>query len=412
MAVQTEKEESIIVNRGISRKIEEGNDQRLLNILNGSLYAHPIKSAIRELVSNASDAIAEKRFAIDVIMGKKQISDKYIDRIDKDDPQYKHSNFDMEYYDINWLDSNDQITINYIEGMGISGEIDIISIRDTGVGLSDKEGISGKPRLIGIHNSLYSTKRNNHNSFGAFGLGAKSVIAIDSSYYIIETVYNGHKYRLKCWKYKMVSDIGPINLSTGQKNKVVTWGDDVIYGEPTTSKNYTEFIIPSKIPQREPYVNAIKEQLLYMNNVKFYYTKLNEAKKEIPFIANKIYESDNIIISSNSPYTKPHILIIKDNIEVGQLQHDDAICYGLIDFPTLEMENYGGQIGIKCHIRSTVKDEEGNEIVLKDGVQVVQSRESVIFNDITGQYLRKRINEDILKETSEYVSSKTKCHWR
>ena len=54
-----------------------------------------------------------------------------------------------------------------------------------------------------------------------------------------------------------------------------------------------------------------------------------------------------------------------------------GINYGFVDFRELEMEQLWGAVGIKCPARQAYLDEEGNEVVIQDGVEVTPSREKV-----------------------------------
>ncbi len=81
------------------------------------------------------------------------------------------------------------------------------------------------------------------------------------------------------------------------------------------------------------------------------------------------------MISDNNQFSKPHILI-------------NGISYGYIDFLELETEEKQGNIGIK------VSPEE---------IEVVPSREEVIWNEITGKTIRERFGQ-VVDIASKYVS--------
>ena len=202
------------------------------------------------------------------------------------------------------------------------------------------------------------------------------------------TVYNGIKYKIKVFSRKINSLIGPINLDTGESNVPHTFSDGyVIYGEKTIEKNYTEVIIPTLKHHKSDYINAVRTQLLYFNNVKFLIEDEGEDGYEYEFKADVIYNSKNLIVSNNSPYSKPHVVIVKggDNVET-----QTGVSYGYIDFKEMELEEMYGDVGIKCPIRQVYEDEDGNEIELNPGIEVVPSRESVRWTPATREFLKKQ----------------------
>lgn len=385
----------------LGRSIEDGNMAAILRIVNKAMYSFPVASAIRETVTNALDGVLEKQNAIDIITGKKKEEDIYVKRTEND-PQYKHSVFDRAYYDLNYLSSDNNVYVNYIEGDGVGP--DMLEIKDFGVGLSDVEGLSGKPRLIGIHMSSFSTKRNSFGTFGAFGLGAKSPLAM-AKYYLLETVYNGRRYLLRCGEHYTNSEIGP--FSNGKANGKFTYtdGNTTInwYYEPTNQPNQVIVKIPCKPIERQEVDTAIKQQLLFMDNVKYSYQKYQQSPQNVEFHGKKLYESKNIIISENSTYSVPHIIIVKEDAEV----HTNAVCYGPINWAKLEMPVHKGCVGIKVPVRVVSTDDEGNVTVLREGVEVTPSRETVIWNDVTAKVIKQKI-EDVKAEINAVVKEKLK----
>jgi len=108
------------------------------------------------------------------------------------------------------------------------------------------------------------------------------------------------------------------------------------------------------------------------------------------------------LISDNSYYSKPHILIVKD------FDSSEAISYGYVDFREMEMEELFSSVGIKCTIRSVIKNEDtGEEQVLQEGVSVTPSRESILFDDHTRNYIITKFKE-VQEEASQLVSDKLK----
>lgn len=392
MAIQEIEVSSAQGTKGFAKKIDSGAKRMVFDILQATQYQKPEESTVRELASNAVDSQREKNIAIDILRDKASPSKYFIER---DGEKYKDSNWDPTYYDLNHLDmENNHVEIQYTENEGV-GFCDTLTIKDFGVGIGDS-------RIEGVISLGYSTKRNNKAVLGAWGLGAKVALSMRSDYYKIETVHNGRKFIFNCYAYKTDFAIGKFNLNTGENNEYITLSDGTeVYYENTDEKNYTKVTVFCKRHHRSNIKNAVRSQLLYFNNVTFDYRYENEeASESVDFLADVIYNSDNIIISNNHQFSKPHVVIVK-----GDDSFDTTgVCYGYIDFTQLEMENLKGNIGIKCPIRSTVRDEiTGEETVLIDGVSVTPSRESVIWDDHTREFLLKKL-QDVVNEASILVA--------
>ena len=65
---------------GIAKKINKGAEKMVFDILQSTQYSMPIQSTIRELVTNACDSQREKEVALEIITGKKEVKDYYIER--------------------------------------------------------------------------------------------------------------------------------------------------------------------------------------------------------------------------------------------------------------------------------------------------------------------------------------------
>jgi len=209
-----------------------------------------------------------------------------------------------------------------------------------------------------------------------------------------------------CYNHKTEMIIGRFN-EDGSENPSITFtdkaGEEITWHyKPTTEKNGTKVIIPSKRINRDKYAQAVKSQLLYFDKVKFFITQEHGYKSEETFKARVLYNSNNIIISDNNYYSKPHVLIVKDAAST------EAVCYGYVDFREMEMEELFSSVGIKCTIRSVIKNEDtGEEQVLQEGVSVTPSRESILFDDHTRNYIITKFKE-VQEEASQLVSDKLK----
>tara|TARA_R110000823_G_scaffold12568_7_gene42135 strand:- start:288 stop:3128 length:2841 start_codon:yes stop_codon:yes gene_type:complete len=363
---------------GVKKKINKGAEKLVFDILQASQYSQPIPSTVRELTTNACDSQREKEMAIEILRGTKKANDYYIQR---EGEAYIDSNFDLSYYDLSHLNSTeDKIYLVYKENKG-TGFCDTFTVRDHGVGIGDR-------RMEGILELGYSTKRNTSENFGAFGLGAKVALSTGVDFYTITTVHNGRRFKCNCYNYKTDFIIPKFNLETGKENPFITFSDGTkVYYEEVNSYNYTEVSLGVKRHNRSRFQDAVEEQLLYIDNVNFNVIDEDGDNSPKNFHAEVLHNSKNLIISDSYVFSRPHIVIVKDeNATTG-------INYGHINFRELEMEGMWGAIAFKCPMRQVMRDPEtGEDIVLQEGVDVTPSREKVIWNESTKKYVQELIN--------------------
>ena len=89
----------------------------VFDILQATQYQKPEESTVRELASNAVDSQREKTIAIDILQNGASPSKYFIQR---DGDKYKDSNWDPSYYDLNYLDhENNHVEIEYVENEGL-----------------------------------------------------------------------------------------------------------------------------------------------------------------------------------------------------------------------------------------------------------------------------------------------------
>lgn len=174
-----------------------------------------------------------------------------------------------------------------------------------------------------------------------------------------------------------------------------------MYYEETSELNNTKVKFGVKKFNRQRFEDAVEEQLTYLSNVKFFIQYEDKTIREIDFKTKVIYNSDNLIVSNSYYYNKPHIVIVKDQGSAT------GINYGYVDFRELEMEQLYGAVGLKCPIRQVYKDDEGNEVVIQDGVEVTPSREKVIWNDHTKEFVQKLIVK-AAEEAANLIQSELK----
>jgi hypothetical protein len=387
MAIQEIEKREVAGTVGITRNINQAAVGMIMDIVQAQQYTKPIPSTVRELTANAVDSQSEKERAFDILSGKAKVEDFFIER---EGELYKDSKWDPSYYDLTKLNKDkNQVELIFREGLGVGRSASFI-IRDYGVGV-------GKGRLEGILSIGYSSKRSRKDAMGSFGIGAKVALSTGADFYRMTTVYNGVKYKVQIFNRKLNSLVGAVNLETGDDNVPYTFSDgSIMYGEKTDELNYCEIEVPVLNHHKDEYILAVKTQLLYFPNVVFHIQDVLGNLSEVNFKANILYNSKNLVISSNSPYSKPHVVIVKgvDGID------ETGVSYGYIDFKELELEDLNGDVGVKCVIRQVTVDEHGEEVVINEGISVVPSRESVLWNQHTRDYIKKQFQVAQIEATS------------
>jgi len=381
-------------NTGFKREINEGARGLVLDTIQITQYTKPEESTVRELTANAVDSQREKEIAVSILSGQTTPEDHFIQR---EGAKYADSNWDPSYYDLKHLDqTKTNVELTYTQNEGV-GYCDTFSVKDFGIGI-------GEARLEGYFQIGYSTKRNSKGSLGAFGFGNKVALSTRCDYYTVITVHNGKKYKFNCYSYKIDSTVGKFNLDTNEKNDFITFTNGTqVYFEKTNEQNYTEIIVPTKRHHRSKYEQAVKAQLLYFGNVEFNIIEEDGHVRSIDTAAEVLYSSSRLIVSKNNQFSKPHVVIVKGDDTKGE---GTGVCYGYIDFPELEMEQLYGNVGIKCPIRSVIRDEvTGQETVLQEGVEVTPSRETVVWSEHTRDFIKKRF-ENAVEEATELVQDK------
>lgn len=206
--------------------------------------------------------------------------------------------------------------------------------------------------------------------------------------YTVDTVHNGKRVRANCYPYKTVFVIPPFNVTKGVPNPTMTFSDGtVLHYEETEEFNRTIVEFGVKRHNRSAFETAVLEQLLYLQDVTFTireenedgsFTQISSAPTSVPII----YNSRNLLFGQTDLFHAPHIVIVKTP------EDSTGINYGAVDFRELEMEHLHGCIGFKCPIRQAYRDENGDEVLIQDGVNVIPSREKVIWDEHTRAFLQ------------------------
>lgn len=365
-------EEGVIHGSGMVKELEGSAALLILQNLQQDPYQYPEKSFIRETVSNCTDSLEEKKIAISILTGETKIEDHYA-AIESDITN--DSKFDPEYYNLEFLDTKDRIDITYIHRY--SSNRDQIIIEDTGVGL-------GGHRLRGFFKPGFSTKRLSIKALGKFGLGSKSGLSTGVEYYTMVSRYNGREYKFNIYMDRFYSIIPRLNEETGNINPCEVWKakrfsedgsieefDNIIYYNETDEKNGVSIILDIKNPIRnkQKYIDAVKSQLNYFDNVRLFEKWENDTeRKEIYFKTDILYKDEHLIIPKENYYSVPHLVLNNVN-------------YGIIDFSELEMDAKRGNVGI---------------IGDPSEIDVNQSRESVRYTEKTRNSIKKYLEKSII----------------
>lgn len=367
MAIHTQHAETN--SSGHSKSIDEAGIMLVFDTLQKYQYSYPIKSVVRELLSNGLDSVTEKKVALEILSGKAKVEDYFADL---EGPLYKDSKFNPDYYNPEWLSDNDNVYMTY--HVGTAFEKDKVVFHDWGVGLFGK-------RLEGYFNIAYSTKRLSKLPLGKFGLGAKSPLSTQIDFYTVESRYNGMLFRFNVYDSAVDSLIPKINLETNTVNDFILfnegqkginedgteWSNEYpVYWQPTTEKNGVTITLEVKKHHKVLYIDALKSQMLYFDNIVLTVIEGGNTSV-IPYKAEIMYEDDLIVISNNKYYSKPHLLLNKVN-------------YGYVAWDELELEEKIGNIGIK---------------VAPEDVEVNPSRESVLWTEKTKHQILQRFNQAV-----------------
>lgn len=364
---------------GFAKHLEAGAESLIFDFLQSTQYQFPVASAIRELVSNCRDSIAEKQMFFEIHSGRAKVTDYYVE---KDGDLYKDSKYDASYYSEPHL-SKTQNKIQLIYKVNNNAQRDTFHIMDYGVGL-------GGIRLEKGFSPLYSTKRLAKNQLGQFGLGAKAGLALQTDYYTLISRYNGAEFHFNVYDYKVDPTVPRMNMQTGSPNPFYT--TQVIkdkdgkpmnfYYLPTDLPNGVEVILQAKKGLRKDFIDAVNSQLLYLDGVEF------EVHEESQILEQKVkadieYEDDIFVLptAASTYYSKPHLIL-------------NGICYGYVSWLQLEEEERVGNIGIK--IDPSLVDVNQN----RESVRWTEKTRKAIHNVFKqGEFIAEKLINESLKAT-------------
>jgi len=164
------------------------------------------------------------------------------------------------------------ITVKITNESYLNGTPATIHFIDYGVGLS-------KERVENIYCKFFtSTKRDTNDLIGSYGLGAKSPLGYVDMFYV-KTVYNNIQYTYIVHKGEDAPEM------------------DLIEEIPTTQGNGTEVIVNIKDGDKHRFLDEIKLQLKYFDNIEYINCGNNDytLTREGSFIYNSGYTSSNYL---------------------------------------------------------------------------------------------------------------------
>lgn len=257
---------------------------------------------------------------------------------------------------------NDPIVIEFSE----EEDVNFISFIDKGMGMS-KEFFSET-----FMSYFESTKRESNDFYGAFGVGSKSPLGYQDSYEII-TVKDGIKNHFLVYK---VPD-GPPNF-------------DLLSSVETTDRNGTEVRIIIEEGDKQRFINAIKYQLVYFDNV---------------VVKGINYDNDYQIIEGQTfKYRVSHWGVYEGEYHDMHIAQG-RVCYP-IDWKKLKMTPINCPVGIKFEIGELVvtKNRESLRYDKEEYNSLIKERIEATLAELGGLY-NKQTSDTLTLE--EYFKSKT-----
>lgn len=368
------KEERLITG-GLKKQMDAGSMRLILENQQRFLYQFPIESSIRETVSNARDSHNEREVAKAILSGNAIVEDYYDTSLEGE--IYAASQFDESYYDLTHLGDDKVIQIRY-DKRNQEFNRDLLTIKDHGVGL-------GGHRLRGYFNLAYSTKRTSKNPLGKFGLGAKAPLSMVDSFRMT-SIYNGKMFVFDIYLDKIQSVVSRWNNDETENGYILFDGEEEeypVYYYDTQQKNGVSIEIEIKKGLRTQVETVIKQQLMYFDDILFLMREEDGLEYEVKIAPKIYYKSKNFIISDNTFYTVPHLIL-------GQ--EGSYINYGPVNFPQLELESRRGNIGIVADMGE---------------VDILPNREGVVWGDKTRDTIKDKFKAAV-DEAIELVKGQLK----
>lgn len=275
------------IKKTISFGFAKDAQKMVFTIFTKSLYSNPIGSIVREITSNCFDS-------------------------------HKEANID-EPVKVVLSKENNQHYISFI---------------DVGVGMSYE-------RITTVYSEYFnSTKRDDENQIGGFGIGGKTPLAYNSESFYLITNFNGVRYIYLVYKGEESPDI------------------DLLSEEPTTEHNGTTIKIPVKGSDVSTFEHEINRQLYYFENVIFEGFSSN-VKNDYT-----IYSGNHFLYRGMDYSSRMHICL-------GRVAYP-------IDYSALGL--YEGDFTVPVALKFNIGE-----------INVTASRENLDYNDETKKIIKKKI---------------------
>ncbi len=293
----------------------------IFQMFTSNIYSNPIGTVVREITSNCFDSHIEADVNKPVVL-----------KLTKDNTTETH----------------------------------YISFIDFGVGMSPQ-------RVEEIYTVYFeSTKRDNNDEIGGFGIGGKTPLAYkrytyagkgeyDNSFFVI-TKYNGVKYTYSIFE--------------GEKSPQYI----LLSEEPTKDHNGTEIKIPVLEQDIYKFESEIIKQLYYFENLVF------EGFSDRVTNDYKIYKGENFLYRGNNVSDFIHVCL-------GRVAYP-------IDYSVLDIDKYDYKLPVAINVPI-------------GAINVVASREQLDYSDATIDYLKSKLNlvkeelKSLLEKQSNTIESLT-----
>jgi hypothetical protein len=285
------------IKKTISFGFSKNTEEMMFAMFTKNIYSNPIGSVVREITSNCFDSHKEANINEPVIL-----------RLIKENNQH------------------------------------YICFIDKGVGMS-------VDRVCNIYAEYFnSTKRDDNNQIGGFGIGGKTPLAYGDSFFLI-TNFDGVQYIYCIYK--------------GEKKPMI----DLLSEEPTTEHNGTTVKVPIKTTDIYNFEREINRQLYYFENVIF------EGFSGSVENNYTIYYGKNFMYRGIDYTHRMHICL-------GQVAYP-------IDYAALGLNE--GDFNVPVALKFTIGE-----------INVTASRETLDYNDETKKLIKKKL-EAVRNELKEMM---------
>lgn len=151
------------------------------------------------------------------------------------------------------------------------------------------------------------------------------------------------------------------------------------YYTKTDEKNSVSLLVPIKKHNKNQVIESVKSQLMYFKENISAFDIYPDYKSEIQFKSKILFENDDLILSDNNYFNRPHFVL-------------KGVNYGLVDFKELELDPRFGNIGFKVDMSE---------------VDVTPSRESIMYTPKTRKTVLEKYDK-ISKSVAKMVEEKLK----